>query len=79
MHILCSHLPICRLAPDILHPEPYTELIVSESAPLRDKWLLISRKKRNTDEEHARDLTEWVGRAGPTGGDTVANSWKNTR
>ena len=62
-----------------LHPELYTVAPCFESAPLRDKWLLISRKKRNTDEENARDLTEWVGRAGPTGGDTVANSRKNTR
>ena len=60
-------------------PSSTPQLLVSESAPLRDKWLLISRKKRNTDEENARDLTEWVGRAGPTGGDTVANSRKNTR
>ena len=40
--------------------------------------LLYSRKKLTTDEA-ARDLTEWVGRAGPTGDDTVVNSRKNTR
>ena len=62
-----------------LHPELYTVAPCFESAPLRDKWLLISRKKRNTDEENARDLTEWVGRAGPTGDDTVVNNRKNTR
>ena len=58
-----------------LHPELYTVAPCFESAPLRDKWLLISRKKRNTDEENARDLTEWVGRAGPTGDDTVVRHW----
>ena len=45
----------------------------------RAEWLLISRKNDYHGRGQARDLTEWVGRAGPTGDDTVVSSRKNTR
>ena len=47
------------LTPRALHRSSF----VSISAPLRDEWLLISRKKRNMDEEmRATSPSGWAGR-----------------